>query len=114
MDEQVDNMEELVQPELNKKIRVNWRRAGKRVVETALQLFFSFQDSETPRWAKGVILGALAYFITPLDTVPDFVPVLGFSDDLGVMLSAIAVVAIHIKDEHRKRAKDMAERIFKV
>lgn len=114
MDNQIDNTVELDKPEFKKKIGISWKRAGKKVIETALQLFFSFQDNETPRWAKGVILGALGYFMTPIDAIPDIAPIIGFGDDLGVMLSAIAVVAVHIKDEHRKRAEELSNRIFKV
>lgn len=81
-------------------------KAGKEVIVRALTLYFYLHDKDTPKWAKGVIVGALGYFIFPLDAIPDLTPVVGFSDDLGVLASAFATVAIHIKDEHRKRAEE--------
>lgn len=107
------NQLELSQEKLESKIQSSWQRAGRKIIETALQLFFSFRDSETPNWAKAVILGALGYFITPVDAIPDFAPMLGFSDDLAMMLSALAVVAIHVKEEHRQKARDIASKIFR-
>jgi|YNPMSStandDraft_1061717.scaffolds.fasta_scaffold00004_61 uncharacterized membrane protein YkvA (DUF1232 family) len=104
---------EINQEQLETKIQSSWKRAGRKVVETALQLYYSFRDNDTPNWAKAVILGALGYFITPVDAVPDFAPLLGFSDDLAMMLSALAVVAIHVKEEHREKARTIASHIFK-
>ncbi len=95
-----------------KKININWKNAGKKIIQVALELYYSLMDGDTPKWAKGVIMGALGYFIVPIDIIPDIAPIIGFSDDLGVMLSAIAVVAVHIKDDHRKKAKEFASRMF--
>lgn len=78
--------------------------AGKEVVEKALTLYFCLIDSDTPSWAKGVIVSALGYFIVPMDAIPDPTPVVGFSDDLGALASAIAIVAAHIKPEHKEKA----------
>ncbi|MCR9119202.1 MAG: YkvA family protein [bacterium] len=73
--------------------------AGRHVMQRALQLYYASKRSETPAWAKATILGALGYFIMPLDAISDFTPVVGFSDDLGVMVFALAVVAAHIDDD---------------
>ena len=77
--------------------------AGKEVIEKALRLFYAFQDSDTPAWAKTVIAGALLYFINIADAVPDFVPG-GYIDDLGALAAALTVVAAHIKQEHIDKA----------
>jgi uncharacterized membrane protein YkvA (DUF1232 family) len=79
---------------------------GKKGVEVALTLYFCLRDAETPMRAKSIIAGALGYFIFPLDVIPDILPAVGFSDDLGALALAVAVVAAHIKEDHRKQAKE--------
>ncbi len=79
-------------------------KAGREVAQSALVLFYCLMDSDTPHWARTVIIGALGYFIVPLDAIPDFTPAVGFADDLGVLASALAVVALHIKGEHKDKA----------
>lgn len=81
-------------------------KAGKEVIEKALILYYCLQDSEVPVWAKGVILGALGYFISPIDAIPDLTPIVGFADDLGVLASATVAVAMHIKEDHKKSAHE--------
>lgn len=68
-----------------RKIRKHAIAAGKSIIRMALVLHYCLQDSDTPPWAKAVILGALGYFILPLDGIPDFTPVVGFSDDFGAL-----------------------------
>ncbi len=81
------------------------KTAGSEVVERALQLFYAAQEPGTPAWAKGVIIGALGYFVTPLDAIPDLTPAAGFSDDLGVLALAVAVVVAYITPEVRQKAR---------
>lgn len=59
-------------------------------------LYFALQRDETPVWAKTTIVGALGYFISPIDAVPDVIPVVGYSDDLAVLVAAVATVASYI------------------
>jgi uncharacterized membrane protein YkvA (DUF1232 family) len=67
------------------KVKRYAKRAGRRVLEPALVLYFCMRDDDTPAWAKGVILGALGYFIFPMDAIPDATPAVGFADDLGAL-----------------------------
>lgn len=85
--------------------------AGKEVIEMALKLYYAMKDSDTPAWAKTVILGALAYFILPADAVPDVIPG-GYTDDLGALAAAAWTVAQHIKESHVEMAKNTLERWF--
>ncbi len=87
-------------------------QAGKLVVEKALILYHCLQDPETPTWAKTIIIGALGYFIMPLDAIPDLTPVVGFSDDLGALLLAFATVAMHVKEQHIEKAKEKLKTWF--
>lgn len=82
------------------------KKAGVKVVYTALKLFYALKSDKTPTWAKSIIVGALGYFILPIDLVPDLVPVAGFTDDLGVLLAAVGSVALHITPEVKAQAKE--------
>ena len=74
--------------------------SGRKLAFTALILFHCLKDPDTPKWAKGVIVGALGYLILPLDAIPDAIPGIGYTDDWGVLLAALGTVAAYIKDDH--------------
>lgn len=82
------------------------KKAGIAVVYAGLVLFYTFKKTSTPAWAKTTIIGALGYFISPLDVIPDIIPAAGFSDDLGVLLLAIAAVAMYIDNESKQKARE--------
>lgn len=94
-----------------KKITKYAIKAGKEVIEKALMLYFCLLDKDTPAWAKGIIIGALGYFISPIDGIPDFLPG-GFGDDLGALAGAFAAVAVHIKEEHKQKARETLTQWF--
>ena len=73
--------------------------------------YYAAFDRGTPLKAKGILIGALAYFVLPLDTIPDFVLGLGFTDDMAVLLTAFNVVRTHITEDHRRRARETIARI---
>ncbi|MFM9264330.1 YkvA family protein [Tychonema sp. BBK16] len=79
--------------------------AGREVVEKALTLYYTAQNPNVPGWAKGVVVGALTYFISPVDAIPDVLVGIGFTDDLGVLLAAIATVSVYINAETKEQAK---------
>lgn len=87
--------------------------AGRKVLQPALELYFATTDKDTPAWAKRTIYGALGYLLLPVDVLPDFLPLVGFTDDLGILLAAIAAVATHIKAEHKLKAHNMMQKWFK-
>jgi uncharacterized membrane protein YkvA (DUF1232 family) len=86
------------------------KTAGKDVIEKALWLYYAAENPKTPTWAKTIIYGALGYFIFPVDAIPDISPVVGYVDDLGVLVSAIATVSLYINDDVKtlatKKLKD--------
>jgi uncharacterized membrane protein YkvA (DUF1232 family) len=59
---------------------------------------------------QAALLGAIAYFILPFDFVPDMLPVLGFTDDAAVLVTALRMVATHITPEHRDAARAALKR----
>ncbi|BCS55619.1 YkvA family protein [Geobacter sp. SVR] len=88
------------------------KKAGKELIEKALILFYTLQDPETPLWAKTVIVGALGYFVSPVDAIPDVVPIVGFTDDLTVLAGAIATVGACITSEHKRKAQNKISEWF--
>lgn len=86
--------------------------AGRAVVEKALTLYYCHGDSDSPAWAKTVIVGALAYFILPTDAIPDLIPVAGYTDDLGALAAALTMLAAHVKKEHIQKANETLRRWF--
>ncbi len=91
-----------------KKLAKVAKRCGQEVVEKALMLFYTAQHPDTPKWAKGVIYGSLAYFIIPLDAIPDFLPAVGFTDDLTALIAGLGAVAMHMTPEIKARAQEKA------
>ncbi len=87
------------------KLRKFARKAGREVVEKALWLYYTLQRPETPAWAKRTIMGALVYFVMPFDFVADLAPLVGFTDDLSVLLLAIGTVAAHITPAIKEQAR---------
>ena len=75
--------------------------------EDIVAAYFCAMDARTPLRVRGLLLGALAYFIMPLDMIPDFVVGLGFSDDATVLATVLALVVNHIRPRHRERAADV-------
>ena len=87
-----------------------WRtakRAARQVpfMDEVVAAYYAALDYDTPRSAKATLFAALAYFVVPLDIVPDFLAVIGFGDDLAVITAAIAAIGPNIKDRHRIAAR---------
>ncbi|MGH1483018.1 MAG: YkvA family protein [Geminicoccales bacterium] len=73
--------------------------------EDLVAAYYCATDSETPAYVRAVLLGAVAYFILPVDLVPDMLAGLGFTDDASVLAAAIAAVGRHLQPKHRLLAK---------
>lgn len=93
------------QKKIFKKLENIARAAGRQLIEKALTLWFCLQDKDTPLKIRGLILGDLIYLVSPFDAVPDAIPGIGFSDDMGVLTLSLIMLAAHIKPEHLERAK---------
>lgn len=87
--------------------------AGQDVVHKSCTLFYCFNDADTPKMHKSTILGALGYLISPIDAIPDLTPIVGYTDDLGVLVLAMATVANSIKPEHKDKADEFVKKLFK-
>lgn len=87
-----------------------WRTFGRaaRHVPFADELvagYYCAIDRRTPGRVRTMLLGALAYFVLPLDTIPDFLAGIGFTDDTAILLATLAMVRAHIRPEHRAAAE---------
>ena len=89
------------------------KTAGIQVVYSALLLYFLMKDPSVPLKAKVTIGAALGYFIFPTDAIPDFMPLIGFGDDLGVLIFALSQMSDHITPELRERAKSQLRNWFR-
>lgn len=94
------------------KIKKYGKTAGAKVVYSSLKLYYASVSKGTPVGIKALIYGALGYFIFPVDLVPDIIPVVGFTDDLVALGTAIASAHAYITDEVRQQAKDKLEDWF--
>ena len=71
----------------------------------AVSIYYCAMDPSTPAAAKVTGIGALAYWILPIDVIPDFVPVAGFVDDASAVLIAYRAISGYITSEHREKAE---------
>ena len=77
----------------------------------ALSVWWCARDPETPTAAKGMMLAALAYFVLPTDAIPDFIPIIGYTDDAAVFAALIGLVGRNLKPRHRAAAREAIVRL---
>jgi uncharacterized membrane protein YkvA (DUF1232 family) len=87
-----------------------WRAFGQVAArlpfaEDLLTAYYCAFDRETPNHVRAALLAALAYFVAPVDAVPDILPVIGFTDDAAVIAGAIRLVWSHLTPVHRSAAR---------
>lgn len=88
-----------------KKIRQFSRTAGATVVYAVLLLFYVMKSKDVTVKTKVSIAAALGYFILPTDAIFDLAPLVGYTDDLGVLIFALSQVSSSITPEIRNRAR---------
>ena len=77
----------------------------------ALSVWYCARDDDTPIAAKGMMLAALAYFVLPIDAIPDFIVGLGYTDDAAVFAALLAVLGRNLKPKHKEAAQRDIERL---
>ena len=77
----------------------------------ALSVWYCAKDDDTPLAAKGMMLAALAYFVMPVDAIPDVIVGLGYTDDAAVFTALMAIVGRNLKPKHKQAAKADIERL---
>jgi uncharacterized membrane protein YkvA (DUF1232 family) len=110
--ENKDYSEQYSEDSLFEKIKKVAKAAGIKVIYYVLIAYYLLKKPEVPKKEKAIIIGALGYFIMPLDLVPDFTAGVGYVDDLGALALALGKVALYIDDDIKKQAKDKLRDIF--
>jgi uncharacterized membrane protein YkvA (DUF1232 family) len=92
---------------VRKRFKAKFKRFAARLpfAEDLLAAYYCAFDRETPRHVQLSLLGALAYFVLPFDFMPDVLPLLGFTDDAAVLVTALRLVATNIRPDHREAAR---------
>ena len=88
------------------------KRAGSKLVYAALILYYTLQSDKVSKSDKAIIIGALGYMISPLDVIPDAIPIAGLTDDLAVLLYVLKKVWTGIDPEIIAKAKEKLSKWF--
>ena len=97
-------------------------RLWRKLLRVAARISFADQlvaawycamDTATPQHVRGVLLAALAYFVLPVDAIPDIVAGIGFTDDAAVIAAVVGALARHITPEHRDRARTRLDQLLR-
>ncbi len=93
-----------------------WTKLGSSLsripfAETAVAAYYCATDRATPLKVKGTLFAALAYFVLPLDVIPDMLLGLGFTDDMVVLVTAFNLIRSHLRSHHFERARRTIERL---
>ena len=75
------------------------KKAGEKVIHLALILHYTLTSPDVSIQNKALIIGALGYFILPVDLIPDFIPLLGFTDDLSALILVYQAVKNSVTPE---------------
>lgn len=94
-------------------LKVRLSTVGVKITYTAMLLFYAYNRPETPKWAKNIIIGSLAYLLSPFDAIPDLTPLLGFTDDIGVLSFGLVTIACYIDEDVRAAAKARVLKMYK-
>ena len=87
---------------------------GVKGVYMLLLLYNTLQRKDIPPKEKSIIIGALGYFILPLDALPDITPIVGYSDDIFALGMAILKVMPYIDDEMKEKSREQIIKWFKI
>ena len=82
------------------------KRAGAKLVYAALLLYYTLQSDKISTKDKAIIVGALGYMISPIDVIPDAIPIAGLTDDLAVLIYVLKKIWVDVDPEVKERAKE--------
>ncbi|ERP87848.1 MULTISPECIES: YkvA family protein [Stappiaceae] len=107
-DPEILGPEEEQKKTIRQKLMTTVRKAARQVpfMEDVVAGYFCALDPSTPSKVRATVLASLAYFVLPLDVIPDFLIGIGFGDDATVLLAALAMIRSHMRPDHYQAAKD--------
>ena len=88
------------------------KSAGAKLVYAALILYYTLQSDKVSATNKAMIIGALGYLISPLDVVPDAIPIAGLADDLGVLVFVLKKVWTDVDPDIQVKARQRLSKWF--
>ena len=88
------------------------KSAGAKLVYAALILYYTLQSDKVSATNKAMIIGALGYLISPLDVVPDAIPIAGLADDLGVLVFVLKKVWTDVDPDIQVKARQRLAKWF--
>lgn len=88
------------------------KRAGAKLVYAALILYYTLQSNKVSVKDKTLIIGALGYLISPLDVMPDAIPIVGLGDDLSVLIYVLHKVWGDVSNEIKEKAHEKLSKWF--
>ena len=100
------------QSEFVEKISRIAKRAGSKLVYAALILYYTLQSDSVSKTDKAIIIGALGYMISPLDVIPDAIPIAGLTDDFAVLIYVLKKVWTDIDPSILEQAKEKLSKWF--
>ena len=104
--------EKFSQKSFIEKIQRVAKRAGVKLVYVALILYYLIESNKVSVKDKAIIIGALGYLISPIDIVPDAIPIAGLGDDMAVMLYVLDKVWGQVDDEIKSKAQRKLSKWF--
>ena len=88
------------------------KRAGAKLVYAALILYYTLQSENVSKTDKALIIGALGYMISPFDAIPDAIPIVGLTDDLGVLVYVLRKGWVNVEPDIKEKAKEKLTKWF--
>lgn len=88
------------------------KRAGAKLVYASFVLYYTLQSDKISVKDKAIIIGALGYLISPIDVIPDAIPIAGLGDDLAVLLYVLNKVWGDVSDDIKEKAKSKLGKWF--
>jgi uncharacterized membrane protein YkvA (DUF1232 family) len=88
------------------------KRAGAKLVYAALLLYYTLQSDKVSTKDKAIIIGALGYMISPIDVIPDGIPIAGLTDDLAVLIYVLKKVWVDVDADVKEKALEKLSKWF--
>lgn len=90
------------------------KKVGAKGIYYALILYYVLQKDDVPKSSKALIIGALGYFILPIDLIPDLMPIVGYTDDIAGLLLVVKQVWMYVDDDVKDDAKFKMQEWFDI